>query len=152
MPIPVEPIPDVDELGRLIYFPVMYRDSEDLVFGSVFQFPTDQGNCECLVWSKYAPIPAGMHEIGFRDLEIKKERRANARYDGFKLVTAGHVRNLQTTTGHGFNLIHEPAEGDYHALVSFRIAANTNFNKSEKNDLKARLFQALGPLVSPANG
>lgn len=147
MPIPVEDIPDDDPLGRLIYFPSMYGGSEELLYKQVFQFPSNDGACECLVWSKYATVPDGMHEIGIRDEEAKRARGNPARYDGFMLCKAGKIRAVKSANGHGFSLVHDSSEGDYHVLISYLAAPDTVIRKAERGDLRLLLFKSFEPIV-----
>jgi len=139
---PVEHIPDGDAIFRLVDFPRMYDGAGDLLWENVFQFPG--GKPESVVWSRYAPAADEVHRIGCAREEAVRRRNPGMRYVGFLPSTAGAVRSIGTRAGHGFSVVHEPAEGMYHAHIHYRPnngrPAN-QLNRGEKNELKLALRQ-----------
>src|SRR5437868_2192047 len=102
--LPVEPIPDEDAIHRQIDFPRMYNNAREMIWEDVFQFPGQEP--ESVVWNKYAPTADHVHRIG-RDREVKtRERNPDSRYIGFITSTAGAVRRIRTSPGHGFSVLH----------------------------------------------
>ena len=80
----------------------------------------------------------------------KRLAKPEMRYVGFISATAGDVRQIQTRAGHGFNVIHEPDEGQHHAEITYRPAnglPTEKMNKGEKNELKLALRYAFGALT-----
>jgi hypothetical protein len=142
---PVEPIPNEDAIHRQVDFPGMYNDAKALIWENVFQFPN--GEPESLVWGKYAATADEVHRIGC-DREAKtRQRNPDMRYIGFISSTAGVVRAIKTRPGHGFSVVHAPAEGIHHAAVSYLSAGGTKLKRNEKSELKLALRQVFGGLV-----
>ena len=143
MPI-VENIPDEDAIYRQVDFPRMYDDSIGLIWDQIFQFPS--GEPESVVWSKYAPTPEDVHRLGIEREKRARERRPEMRYIGFIPSTAGVIRAICTSRGHGFSVVHAPREGIHHAEISYRPAGE--LKRSERNELKLSLRKAFGDLVT----
>lgn len=62
--MPEETIPDQDAVSRLLFEPSMRREDTDLFWEATFQFPSDQGQVESVVWrAKVIPI-SGVHAFG----------------------------------------------------------------------------------------
>ena len=150
MPVAVQHVPDDEGLQRLVFFPAMYDDARNIIWHVLFQFPRDQGECECFVWSRYADSPDAVHHIGVEQELTKKERRSDARYVGYLPSIAGAIRGIMTVKGHGFTIAHKPAEGDYHVEIFFRPADDVNITKAEKNELKLALRNVFSALVPRA--
>jgi hypothetical protein len=146
-----EHIPDEDAIYRLIDYPRMYVDSKELIWGQVFQFPSN-APAESVVWGKYAPTPEDVHRLGLEREKGVHERKPGTgmRYVGFIPSTAGAVRAICTRPGHGFSVVHEPREGIHHAEISYKPAGERcldQLRKNEKNELKLALRKAFGDLV-----
>jgi len=144
LPVAQELIPDDTEVRRLVDYPRMDNRNE-LLWPNVFEFPNGQG--ESVIWSKYAPTPADVHQIGCDREVAKREIKPEMRYSGFIPAIVAAIRGIQTNRGHGFNVIHEPAEGDYHAEISYRPAAQVDLRKADKAELKFALKEVFGPLA-----
>lgn len=143
--VPVEPIPDEDAIHRQIYFPRMYDDAKEMIWGVVFQFP--RGEPESVVWCKYAPTADDVHRIGCDRESTTRERTPDVRYVGFITSAARAIRRITTRSGHGFSVNHAPAEGIHHAEISYRSKDGAGLKKSEKSELKFSLRQVFGALV-----
>ena len=145
----VELIPPEDATHRQIDFPTMYSDAKGMIWENIFQFPGAAP--ESVVWGKYAPRAEDVHRIGC-DRETKtRERNPSMRYAGFISSTAGAVRAISTRPGHGFSVVHAPAEGIYHAEISYNPSADRRvdqLNRGEKNELKLALRKVFGDLAS----
>lgn len=150
MPVPAEEIPDIDCASRLIEYPHAYNDDHQLIWGNVFQFPG--GQCESLVWRKYAPTDKDVHEIG-QDLWARKQAarpRPDRRYMGFMSAVVGDIRSITTHRGHSFSVEHEPAEGVHHAHVCYDQAAAEPLRPADKAELKNFLKERFSSLVPAA--
>jgi hypothetical protein len=142
---PVEPIPDEDAIHRQIDFPRMYNDAKEMIWEVVFQFP--RGESESVVWCEYMPTADDVHRLGCEREAMTRQRNPDMRYIGFISSMAGAVRGIKTRPGHGFSVVHAPAEGIHHAEVSFQSAAGTQLKRSERSELKLALRQVFGALV-----
>jgi hypothetical protein len=134
----------------------MLDDADSLLWTNVFQFPTDQNSTatpkpplpESLVWARFASMPEGVHAIGCDRQRQKIVTKPNYRYSGFIDSTAEKIRTIETARGHGFSLIHHPAEGQYHVHVHYRIAAGAELQKNDKSELKDAIRKAFGGLTA----
>jgi hypothetical protein len=146
----VENIPDCDTVSRLVYFPHMYDSAKVLIWEQIFQFPG--GKCESVVWARYAPRPADVHRLGCERVAAKRQSKPGIRYTGFKSSTAGAIRGIRTSRGHGFTMNHAPDEGRrHHAEVCYAPASQNGVTKlmpNDKAELKEFLKNAFGELVS----
>lgn len=144
----VEDIPDGDTVSRLVDFPRMYEETKGLIWDVIFQF--SKGKCESVVWARYAPAPDDVHRLGCKREAEKRHSHPERRYTGFISSTAGAIRSIKTSGGHGFSLRHAPEEGRHHAEVCYAPASQDGYNslkKSDKADLKASLKKVFSELV-----
>jgi hypothetical protein len=143
----VEEIPDADAVYRQVDFPSMYREDAGLIWDVIFQFPN--GEHESLVWAKYVPTQAAVHELGHqRVAEALRQRPERPKeYVGYLPSTAGRIREIRTKAGHGFLVRHDPPDGIHHVAVDFKPAKGGTLNKGEKAELKLALKNVFGPLV-----
>lgn len=145
----VEDIPDGDAVCRLVFFPHMYNDAKALIWKMVFSFPN--GNCESVVWKRYAREPEDAHRLG-RELETTmRQKIVDRRYTGFVSAIVGAIREIQTPNGHGFAVNHAPDEGRHHVEICFASAGQIGVVKlkpSEKAELKAYLEKVFDELVA----
>lgn len=142
----VEQIPDPDEVARLVERPYGYEVGKGLTWGNLFQFP--KGRRESLVWRRYAPLQDDVHQIGRAVAALKPQPRD---YEGFLPAVVGDLRAIRSGRGHGFEVVHAPedGQGQHHAEIGYAIAQGTEFDKSDKTELKALLQRAFSDLVSP---
>ncbi len=152
MPVPAEPIPDIDPLHRQVDFPSMYDGAGNLIWDNVFQF--SGGSYESVVWAKYASSADRVHELGRAREALKRQTKPEMRYVGFISSTAGKIRGVRTAAGHSFSVCHKPDEGAWHAGICYRPSGGrfARLNRGEKNELKLALrliFGALVPCSSP---
>lgn len=145
----VEDIPGVDTVSRLVDFPRMYEEAKGLIWKQIFQF--QRGECESVVWARYAPTPADVHRLGCEREAAKRQNRPEMRYTGFVSSTAGAIRGIKNSRGHGFAIKHAPKEGRHHAEVCYAPASQngiTKLNPTDKAELKEFLKNTLGHFVS----
>jgi len=147
----VEDIPDGDAVSRLVDFPRMYEEARGLIWDNIFQFP--RGECESVVWARYAPTPADVHRLGCEREAAKRQSNPEMRYAyaGFISSTAGAIRGVRTARGHGFTMNHAPDEGRHHAEVCYAPAGQngiTDLKKADKVELRAALRKVFDELVS----
>lgn len=151
----VEIIADEDDVHRLIDFPTMYEESKGLVWELIFQLPSPD-LCESVVWNKYAPTSESVHHLGLEREAKKRLTKPTMRYIGFITAAVGAIRAIRTRPGHGFSVVHKPAEGVHHAEISYLPAGGADLGtlrKDEKNELKLALrqvFSALNKYAPPA--
>lgn len=137
-PIAVEAIAADDLVSRHVYFPFMYGEASELFWENVFQFPG--GQCESVVWRRFALEDADVHEIGVRDQERKRKRNPEWTYTGFLSAIVQEIRKIETAAGHGFNIIHLPeCDADYHTHICYAPGDGSEpsaLKRGEKLDLK----------------
>jgi hypothetical protein len=90
----------------------MIDDSMDLVWETVFVFPSKQGRRESVVWRKYAPKIDDVHALGCR---FQSESRA---YRGAITARCGDITLYRNKNGYRLTIEHAPAEGIWHAEIS----------------------------------
>ena len=137
-----EEIPSGDAVWRSIYFPRMYWDAHALIWNGIFDFAS--GQAESLIWSKYAPTPNEIHEIGCVRERIKRLVKPEFQYLGAVSGLVQQIRGIRVN-GHGFSVDHEPGEAIHHAEVKYAPAEGVDLKRTDKNDLKFQLRQVFGP-------
>lgn len=143
-----EPIPDDDEVSRLIDEPRMFTAADGLVWHQVFQFPN--GLHESVIWRKYKAANDEVHDLGYERERQKRLSGKNLGYAGFICAFAGEIRSIRTQRGHSFRLDHMPEEGIYHAGIQYAPANDgplSSLLKNDKSELKLMLRNAFGVLV-----
>lgn len=141
----IEHVPDADTVDRLVFYPRMYDNLSGL-FKELLLFEFKGDEPESVVWRKYARSIAEVHNLG-----REKERRDNAGrppskpqdYRGTMGANVGEVRRIRSNSGHGFDVVHEPSEGSHHCHVILQMAAGAEFRKTDKTDLRLRLYKDL---------
>ncbi|WP_174874897.1 hypothetical protein [Vogesella oryzae] len=146
----VEEMPGGDVVARLIDLPRMYTHVEHLIWGCIFEFPQSQG--ESVVWSKYAPIPDGVHNVGCGREREKCLVKPDFRYAGYISAIIQRVTEIRNARGHGFLVVHEPSPGVHHAEIRYfsNPQANEPIKKADKTELKALLQDVFSDLVPHA--
>src|SRR5690242_14636212 len=141
----IEQIPDPDGIHRQIDFPSMYNDAKEMIWENIFQFPGSAP--ESIVWSKYAATDADVHRLGREREASTRNRKPEMRYIGFITSTAGQVRDITISAGHGFSVMRTPSEGLHHAQICYRPGGNRRtdqLKRGEKNELKLALRGVFG--------
>jgi hypothetical protein len=144
LPVEREDISDNAEVRRLVDYPRMDNRSE-LIWENVFEFPKEQG--ESVIWSKYAPTADDVHKVGCEREATKRETKPEMRYSGFIPALVRTIRAIRTIRGHGFQVRHEPDQGDHHAEIIYVPADQLELKKADKLELKFALKGAFGQLV-----
>ncbi len=147
-----EHIADSDQVSRLIERPRMYERESDLIIPLQF-FPFFDGRPESVVWRRYAATDEEVHKIGIDRIETKRRRTGNddIYHDGFATAQVDAVRSTRTVAGHGFNVVHAPCEGKWHAHVELALASDKTFRalaKGEKADLRFAISQVFSNRTS----
>ena len=116
----------LDQFGHLIWK------------GGVFQFPTDDRQCDSVVWRKYAKSIDDVHALG-----CDAEKPPGKIYKGAITTQVGRLREVTLASGHAFEVNHEPDEGVHHAEVCVR--PHGKLPKSVKADIRKWLVQVFDP-------
>lgn len=145
--LPVEYIPDADNVARLIDRPHKYDDVKQVLWENAFAFPKGDGESVC--WEKYAKPPEGVHALGREWQARKRPTKPAMTYMGYLEAVVGPIRAFNTRRGHGFVVVHEPSEGIHHAEVQYRIAdGNSSLDKNDKSELKIAIKGLFGSLIA----
>jgi hypothetical protein len=131
--VPPELIPDPDNVSRHLYSPFMGETGGDLVWDNVFMFPSKDGNCESVVWRKYAPELQDVHKLGCDKQRRDREAGKNSTYFGALTAQVGAIREIRSKTGARFRVEHVP-EPLHHAHISYQHDAP--LTKPDKTELK----------------
>ena len=141
-----EPIPDTDAIHRLIEFPRMYTEVREFVWPEIFTFPDNEG--VSVVWSKYAPTPADINQIGCDREAHVRARKPQFRYEGHITTAADAVRTILSSRGHRFVVLHVPKEGQAHAEIRYAPLDGVQFSRTDRTELKVRLAEQWSALQS----
>jgi hypothetical protein len=141
--VPEETIPDQDAVSRLLFEPSMRREDKDLFWENIFQFPSDQGQVESVIWrAKVVPI-SGVHALGCaKQASDRTKGKNNSAYFGAMTGNVGAIRALRSPTGKFFTVKHVPTEGEEHSHIGFSEGAS----KNDRNGLKFQLRWVFGAL------
>ena len=140
-----ERIPDQDHVSRLLFEPLM-RINSDLMWPLVFQFPSDQGRVESVVWRAKAIEIDAVHRLGCeKQASDRSKGRVKSTYFGAITGNIGDIRSIRSA-GAFFTVTHVPEEGEEHAHVGFSPGAT----KVERNALKFLLGAKFGPVEAHA--
>jgi hypothetical protein len=134
-----EEIPDSDDVSRLLFEPSM-RVDQDIIWSNVFQFPSDGGQVESVVWRKYAAAIDDVHALGCNVQSTMREKGRSSTYIGAITGNVGAIRSLKSPNGVSFTVVHHPPEGQAHAHIGFTAGSG----KSDRNSLKVRLRSVFG--------
>lgn len=139
-----EYIPDTDEVSRLLFEPFMRpAGRDDLHWDNIFQFPSDQGACESVVWRAKAPAMVDVHAIGCdKQGSDRKSGRTKSTYFGSITAKVAEIRALRSKGGISITVSHCPDEFEAHAHLAFSDGAK----KNDKSELKVLLRAKFGPL------
>src|SRR4051812_3437948 len=130
-------------VSRLLFEPSMRKEDKDLFWENVFQFPSNQGQCESVIWRAKAPSIEEVHAIGCaKQAADGAKGRARSTYFGSITGNVGDIRSLKSATGACLVVEHYPDEGDAHAHIGF----SPGTNKNDRNELKVLLRDKFGAL------
>ncbi|CAN7779848.1 hypothetical protein LJR084_008128 [Variovorax sp. LjRoot84] len=136
---PVEHIPDEDVVSRLIDAPHKVSADDELKWECVFEFPA--GQPESVVWRKYKPAIDDVHRSGCERQKTKRVDKPAWTYKGAISSAVGSIRAIRNARGHGFQVLHEPSEGQEHAEVAYLVGGDA-LQKNDKTELKSMLRDA----------
>jgi len=155
--IPREIIGNDELLSRQVFHPPMFPDGVLLLVRALFEFPG--GQCESLVWHRYAAGLDGIHRMGcerqteLRQRQLSAGRNADKTYVGAATARAVDITQYRNPNGHGFSLCHEPAEGIHHVHVCYdSVPGSQPMTRGDKGEIKlklAEIFHALSRHVCP---
>src|SRR5687767_4061614 len=97
----------------------MFESQGDLIWKEVFVFSeakSKEGNtmrAASVVWKRFAWTTRRVHAIGFarRNAKLQAKLGSMLEYRGFLTARVGAVRNVETRTGKGLKVVHEPSQG-----------------------------------------
>jgi hypothetical protein len=141
----VEEILPEDQVSRHIDAPHKWKVAEAAFEEQrLFEFPGDKA--ESVVWRKYVPLLAEVHRMGCERQAQKREKRPDYTYVGAITSTAAAIRAIRVKDGHGFQLEHEPDEGQWHVHLSYLRRPGAEFTRVHKMDLKEHLRNVFSQL------
>ena len=114
---PIELLENGDLVSRSLFRPRMLSGQDEFVWKNIFEFPSDAGRAESVIWRKYAVSDLEAHDIGQLIARYKTETKPDFSYAGFLTAEAGRIRGSTTKRGHKFELMHAPNEGRWHVHV-----------------------------------
>jgi len=138
-----ELIPDHDHVSRLLFEPSMRVDL-NLIWPLIFQFPSNQGQVESVIWRAKTPQIGTVHSLGCaKQSSDRNKGKHRSTYFGAITGNVGEIRALKSA-GASFTVVHVPSEGKEHAHVGFSPGAT----KGERNALKVLLGSKFGPVAT----
>ena len=143
-------VDDADFVSRSIFEPLMSWDEQRVIFNKIFEFP--DGVPESVIWRKIVKQDGAVHQMGKNAEAAKRSRGSNASYIGFSSATSQAVRQIKllANDGHGFDVVHAPDEGAYHAHIQYKFANGLTYGqigKSRRQELKFVLSKLFNDLV-----
>jgi hypothetical protein len=143
---PIKEIGNTDGLSRHLFMRVPRDRIDEYIDVPFFEFPKDDdpelNRAESVVWRLVAVSDAEVHELGLSKQRDDIAKGKNKKYVGFRSSTAGIVQKKVTSRGHGFEVVHYPKEGSWHAHVQVRPAEDTSYTSSDKRDIQALIEEA----------
>lgn len=138
-----EIIPDSDMVSRLLFEPTMRKEDLDLFWENIFQFPSNQGQCESVIWRAKAPTIEEINAFGCAKQKSDRDKgRDRSTYFGSITGKVGEIKALKSASGASLTVEHAPDEGEAHAHIGFSPGAK----KNDRNELKFLLRGAFEPL------
>lgn len=126
-------------VSRSVFDPPMGKDLANLVWREVFQFPSDNQQCESVIWRKFAPKITRVHRIECRRQRVLRAKGRKKTYTGALTACVGRIREFRNPNNHGFLVSHEPSEGIHHVHIQYQVSPNNPLTRSDKNELKFAL-------------
>jgi hypothetical protein len=133
-------IPDGDYVSRHLFAPEMGSADFALLWDRVFMFKTDRNFCESVVWRKYAPAMAAVHNLGCAKQKVDRAAGKNCTYFASVTAKVERVRAIRSLTGARFEVVHAPEEGKHHAHITY--AEGHALTKNDKAQLKQAIRHA----------
>lgn len=145
--MPPEIINDPEMVSRLLFEPNMRREDNEIFWENVFQFPTNAGSTESVIWRKYAAAVADVHVLGCEKQKADRDKGRNqSTYFGSITGNVGEIRTIRSASGIGFTVVHVPDEGQFHVHVAFTPGSK----KNDRTELKILLRSKFGALDAHA--
>lgn len=149
--MPVEIVPNEDHVSRHVDSPLRFDTQQAaLRVLTVFEFPSADGDTDSLVWRKYKPTLAEVHEMGCARQMQKRTAKVGSTwtYEGAITTTAGAIRAIANRNGCGFLIEHDPSDGqgDHHLKIGYRVPEGHALGPAEKQELKRLLVGAFAPM------
>lgn len=147
---PAQPIPDKDELSRLIFARLVSPEDLDYIELNPFEFPsdlvrTDYHRAESVVWRAIFASDDEVNALGCAKEAVKRAAGKDQLYLGARTATAGAIRAQKTTRGHEFAVKHYPKEGDWHAHIIVMERSDIKYDKQDRSDVRALMQDVFGP-------
>jgi hypothetical protein len=138
-------VADDDFVSRHIYSPRMGSASA-FVWHQVFEFPSDDGRRESVVWRKVARLDDEVHEIGLKKAAAEALVGKAIDYIGFLTSLVEPIRTRRTTRGHYFEVRYAPDEGKWHCEIRVVVADDIpNLTKGDKSDIREIMKELFEP-------
>lgn len=139
-------VPGEAWVSRQIFDPPMGPDIAALQWKIVFEFPNGQG--ESLIWRRFAPQLSCVHSLGCQRESQAASTSRPRHYKGAVSCTVDAVLTFRNPNGHGFRVVHEPAEGIHHLHIEYDPAPDKRMSKSDKSELKLKLGEIFSDVSS----
>ena len=138
-------VPNTDLVSRQIWEPRMFSaESNRYYYDFVFEFPKGQG--ESVFWHRHISLD-NVHVIGCERQDRLMENGKNSKYAGAITGCVENIRGHKNSNGHGFDIVHEPSEGQAHCHLIYDPSPKTPLTRQDKIDLRL----ALGIIFSTKN-
>ncbi len=129
-------IEDNDCLSRLLYEPAqILPGSSYYIRDKLFEFPSNAGRLESLVWRKKCLTSYDVNSLGCEQETLRINKASH--YRGYVSAIASQIRNIRLKNGHKLLVFHSPEEGDWHVHIHF--CTNGTPSKPDKSDVRAAL-------------
>ncbi len=146
-------ISDNDNVSRAFFTPRMGTLS-NLKWDEIFQFPSEQGSRESVIWRAVLQSDNCVHIHNLAHIKNKKLSNPsfNQNYLGFFTSTVVNIRSKKTDRGHTFSVYHAPNEGEYHAEISVVVASGlTKLSRNDKIDVRVIMQKLFKPNFTPCD-
>ena len=140
-------VSDGELVTRHLFAPSMGETpaESELRWPNVFQFSSQHGGFESLVWRRYAPDDNCVDSLGRQSANQAARLGRNKKYMGSRTAKSAEIHLIRNKNGHGFNLLHAPEEGIHHAHIGFRESTDLPLTKADKSELKVMLRKYFYP-------
>jgi len=145
----VSTIPDDDLVARLVFDPWMRSEDKDLIWANVFQFPTEDGKVESVVWRRHAPAISDVHTHGCeKQASDRGKGKSRSTYVGAITGMVEDIKSCKSKSGSCFTVDPDPTQGIHHVHLGFS-AGSTKADRSELKVILRSKFGALEPHSCP---
>lgn len=125
-------------MSRAIIKPRMMAGADSLVWNEIFQFTSNSGRVESLIWMQIAVCEKCVHVLGLR---IQGDRPTK-QYAGFLRSDVSTISASRTVRGHWFSLSHKPDEGEWHVHIKVESPEGVSISPQDKLDIRALMQDA----------